>query len=448
MRSYFCYLIGIILFVVIVRCSSDENVDGDIINEGAVTEIGVPLGPPIIADIGPSGGVITSADEVLTVTVPPGAVTTNTTFSVQPVEDFCPGGMGSYRLLPEGMTFAAPVTITFHYTEEDLEGTLSELLDIAYQETDQIWYALSGVILDEQSRTISVDVTHFTDWALASSLRIQPRSPAIPVVEKGATYKLHLEGIKHTSAKSLPGDLVLLPRKYPATFPATWYVNGVPNGNSNVGTISADNNNHVTYHAPDNVPANNPVLVSAELTDFEVWDRVNGKLVRLDKVICMKRIMIRPDEYNFTLEVDFNQDNACAVPGIKYHDFVTFDVQVKKVEGQEMVTFGEFLNEDATTNPFKVPIEECYLSCSTGGEGLINVKSASGDASYEENRLVISLLNTDVTTATHILTCPEDDALRTPIPYQDFSWQFEFALSSDSTQTITHPYYNVHLIPK
>jgi hypothetical protein len=448
MRSYFCYLIGILLFVVIVRCSSDENVDGDVINEGAVTEIGVPLGPPITADIGPSGGVITSADEVLRVTVPPGAVATNTTFSVQPIEDFCPGGMGSYRLLPEGMTFAAPVTITFHYTEEDLEGTLSDLLDIAYQGTDQIWYALSGVILDEQSRTISVDVTHFTDWALASSLRIQPQSPAIPVVEKGATYKLHLAGIKHSTSKSLPGDLVLLPRKHPATFPATWFVNGVQNGNSNVGTISTDNNNHVTYHAPANVPANNPVLVTAELTDFEVWDRVNGKLVRLDKVICMKRIMIRPDEYNFTLEVDVNFDHGCGVIGIKYHDFVTMDVQVKDIDGQETVTFSEIINEDATTNPFKVTIGDCTVSCSTGGPGVVNVTSAFGDTSFEEDRLIISLFNTEFSTGTHTIECLEGERISTPIPSQEYQWQFPFVLSSENTQIHVHELYNVYLIPK
>jgi len=454
MRTYFGCLIVILFLLVIVRCRSDENVNGDIDNEGAVTEIGVPLGPPITADIGSSGGVITSADQVLTVTVPPGAVATNTTFSIEPIEDFCPGGMGSYRLLPEGMTFTKPVTITFHYSEEDLEGTLSEFLDIAYQGPDQIWYALSWVVLDEQSKTISVDVPHFTNWSMASKLRIEPHNPAIPIIEKGATYNLHLAGAKYVR-KPVPADapgeddLPRLPIPLHFPYTATWYVNGVTNGNNNVGTISTINETYVTYHAPDNVPANNPVLVTAELTGFEAWDRVKNEFVKFNKVICMKRIKIKPDEYNFTLEVNFDFENACGLQGVLYHDVVTMDVQVKEIEGRASVFFYNILNEDATTKPLSVKMGDCTASCRTGGEGIINVIHASGEASIDQDRLVVTLSHTGTSNAAINVTCPGSGGQSSTVAFPDYQWQFTFNLSDENEQTVKRaPYFTAKLSPK
>jgi hypothetical protein len=400
-----------------------------------------PTGPPITKNIGPAGGVLTSADNMLTLTVPPDAVKVNTPFSIEPIENFCPGGMRAYRLLPAGMTFTKPVTITFHYTADDLEGTLSALLDIAYQESDGIWYALSGIDVDEQSKTISVGVKHFTDWTNAAKLRIEPRTPAIPVIKKGATYNLHLAGAKDSPPKVIPAgpgevdDLPMLPKKKHVPFTATWYVNGVPNGNANVGTITIDNKTNVTYHAPAKVPANNPVLVTAELTDFEAWVREKKEVVKLNKVICAKRIKIKPDAYDFTFEMDADLPGICGIPGATYHDKFTMDVQVMEVDGQDMVYFFNPVNQDAEINPSSFKNGDCTVSCPDRGPGFYNVTSYSGVASIDDDQLVLTIGHTS-TSAPKISVACKDYHNETGVPFPAHQRDFTFKLSAEGPQII------------
>ena len=454
MKTLCWYVLAASMLMLMVRCSSDENLNEGGGDEAVATEIGAPIGPVVTENIGASGGVITSGDGRLTITVPPGAVAVNTIFSIEPVEDFCPGGMGSYRLLPEGTTFSEPVKITFHYNDDDLEGTLSEFLDIAYQGTDNKWYALSWVILDEQSNHISVDVRHFTNWALASKLRIEPRNPLIPVVEKGATYNLHLAGAKDSPPRVIPAgpgevdDLPELPRKKPAPFTATWFVNGVTNGNSNVGTISVDSKTHVTYHAPNHVPANNPVLVAAELTDYEFWDRNKKEITKLSKVVCLKRIKIKPDEYNFTFEFDFHFNNACGLPNVLYRDGLSMDVQVKEVDNRYVVNFYNILNEDATTNPSQRTQDECTDYCLTGGAGLLNVNQATGRVSLDPDQLEITISNANTSPTLFKTVCSNgsEASATIPLPTPPGTWTFD--LSEEKEQTITTDFFTIKLSPK
>jgi len=448
----------ILLVLLAVRCSDDDQLNEQVENEEPeVTEIGASIGDPMTADIGPEGGSLTSEDEQLTITVPAGAITGNTTFSIEPIVDFCPGGIASYRLLPEGLIFSTPVTITFHYTEEDLEGTLSEFLELAYQGSDNIWYSLTWVTVDEAAKTISAPVKHFTRWSVASKLRIEPRRPAIPVIEKSSTLNLHLAGAKDIPPKKLPPDNpgedelppLPMPKKKHVPFKATWFVNGVSNGNDNVGTISVRDEIKVTYHAPAEVPVNNPVLVSAELTDFEAWDKVDGKIKKLNKVILYKRIKIKPDEYNFTLEVKYNADNPCGVPGQQYKDAVEMDVQVKRQDGNETVTFSHIVNQDATVTPFQVKLESCTYSCFTGGEGIINVTKGIGTVPTQSNGLVIDLKNTNSTSPGSQMECPNQPTIPPIINTnpEDY-FHFEFALSSDEDQIINNGVLWAKLSPK
>ena len=115
-----CSLYVIVVVLYSISCSDNEN--GNVVSpEPAVTEIGTPTGDPVTKDIGGAGGTITSGDGKLDVVVPAGALSNSVTFSIQPVENFCPGGRVVYELLPEGLTFSQPVTLVFHYTEADME---------------------------------------------------------------------------------------------------------------------------------------------------------------------------------------------------------------------------------------------------------------------------------------------------------------------------------------
>jgi hypothetical protein len=231
------------IFLALISCHDEaETPDDSISGEPAVTEIGIPIDNAVTAQIGSSGGSLSSKDGKLTITVPTNAVNANTTFSIQPIISFCPGGTAAFRLLPEGLTFSTPVTLTFHYTAEEMEGTSPEFLGIAYQGTDKIWYRLPAAVVDASAKTVSVPVKHFTDWAVLDRLTIEPHEPAILEVKAGETITLYLDG-----AEDLPplpsgpaptnnpspdeDELPPLPPRIP--FVARWSVNGVLNGNAN-----------------------------------------------------------------------------------------------------------------------------------------------------------------------------------------------------------------------
>ncbi|MVM35201.1 hypothetical protein GO755_34575 [Spirosoma sp. HMF4905] len=134
--------------------------------QGVVYDKGTPVGEPVRKAIGPEGGTLASADGTLTLTIPAGAVAKTTTFTVQPVTPTLPGLIGglSFRLLPEGQTFAQPVKLQYHYDTTSLDGTSSQLLFMAYQGSDGYWKALTNTELDESAQTLTVTTKHFSDW--------------------------------------------------------------------------------------------------------------------------------------------------------------------------------------------------------------------------------------------------------------------------------------------
>ncbi|WP_266364778.1 hypothetical protein [Tellurirhabdus rosea] len=132
---------------------------------GAVTPVGTPVGTLLTAVIGPAGSSIESEDKRIRVDIPAGALTSNQTISVQPLDqNHCPGGTGqAFRLLPHGLTFDQPATISFRYGNEDLTNFAAEALAIVYQTDKDIWEAPVGQELDKNRKTISVKTTHFSD---------------------------------------------------------------------------------------------------------------------------------------------------------------------------------------------------------------------------------------------------------------------------------------------
>src|SRR3954453_3032977 len=89
--------------------------------------VGAIAGDAVSANIGAAGGIIASADKRITVTVPAGALTVDTTIGVQPIENTDAAGFGmAYRLTPDGQKFAKPVTVAFTYGNGDLDSTYAE----------------------------------------------------------------------------------------------------------------------------------------------------------------------------------------------------------------------------------------------------------------------------------------------------------------------------------
>lgn len=432
--------------------------------EPAVTGVGIPDGPAVTTEIGPSGGSLSSADGILDITIPPGAVSSNTTFSVQPIANFCPGGKFAYRLLPEGLTFTNPVTLTFHYTDEDIAGTLPEFLGIAYQGGDKIWYRLPSAIVDDVSKTISVQIKHFTDWTYIAALEISPSAPAVPVLQVNETLNLLVSGIdlageEEDELPPLPtnppdnpstNEDYLPPLPQPQPFRATWFVNGEQNGNAEVGTISfaesSGDLNIFTYKAPPTAPAANPVLIKVEITGLRQWTMIGGnpRVTTRNMVVLFKRIKIM-EELDFKLKVEAVNVNFECTLQQDYYDSANMDVHV----AGRNVTISNIANHMASVIPETVSLgESCSMTCN-GGVGRINISSATGEITEESGtaQLRITFLNTGAVVPSTKLVCSGEEVTTTPPPLGDESVPMNFALR-DTTQVATNLIWTWTLTPK
>lgn len=259
----------------------------------AVTQPGTPDGDPVSASLNSVGGSLTSPDGKLTITVPEGALSEPTTLSIQPITNGAPGSHGpAYRLLPDGQAFAKPVTLTFHYTDNDVDGSAPQLLGVATHLSDGTWQAIGGPQIDEAARTVSISTSHFSDWSTFEGLKLFPTSGTvmvnktkelsirycaaagdsygmIPIGETGYLYNCDLVmNSKKIIAKDTGAGgeeiipLIPLPTPGHSTWEVlSWAANGIDGGNNTVGRISTEG----VYTAPASVPKNNPVAVSAKI---------------------------------------------------------------------------------------------------------------------------------------------------------------------------------------
>ncbi len=114
-----------------------------------------------------TGGSLTSRDKLVTLTLPPGAVSGPTEISIQEITNLAPGGVGSaYLLGPEGTTFPTPVQIAM---KASLATTSLDGLTIAFQEKGQgYWIRLMDVARDAAAETLTASTTHFSGWSIVA----------------------------------------------------------------------------------------------------------------------------------------------------------------------------------------------------------------------------------------------------------------------------------------
>jgi hypothetical protein len=233
---------------------------------------GTPTDDPVTATIGPEGGRLASADGVLTLEIPPGAVSAPTEFGIQPITNTA-GGLGNgYRLTPEGQAFLKPVRLTFGYAEEELEGAQPGGLGLAFQDAKGVWWAHLGTELDEASRTLSVETRHFSDWVRKTFWVFIPKEARLKVGESIGLMVVACVREEYVGP-SPDEDELLVPLIQERELcdhsvrTGKWAVNGIPGGNSAHGTVTPlQPSSRATYTAPAQVPSPNPVTVTADLT--------------------------------------------------------------------------------------------------------------------------------------------------------------------------------------
>lgn len=257
----FAILLSGVLAATLVACEEDQPgspTGGAEVRPGKVCPVGTKWGEAATATIGPAGGTLTSSDERLTIRVPAGAVETNQAFSIQPITGTAPQALGhGFRLEPHGVTFKKPVIITVHYGSGHLEGTLSEALALAYQTDKGVWRLAAGSKVDTAAHTVSVETTHFSDWAVLQRALLVP---SVGFVKPGESLGLEVRLLDDDLVVPLVNDTdVPEPYESPSTVVdyTSWKLVGT--GKLTPAAWKA------MYNAPATPPARNPVAVTIRL---------------------------------------------------------------------------------------------------------------------------------------------------------------------------------------
>ena len=246
---------------------------------------GAPTGTATTQVIGAEGGTIISADSSLTITIPVGAVSANTTFSIQSITNQVPTALGlSYRLLPEGTHFAQPVTISFHYTDSLIEGTREEDLFIASQDSVGFWRVQLNSVLNTTARTLSVKSDHFSDWAFYTKYLLFVYKPSLDFKEVTDMW-IRRVSIEKNGDTYTAIDTTLPPQSDRAQWSLT--------GQGALHT-SSGNTMYTVYIAPEAEPTPNPVIVTAKI------ESVNGN------VTLARRIYIAHSFFEIVYEGNTN----------------------------------------------------------------------------------------------------------------------------------------------
>ncbi|CCH53142.1 hypothetical protein BN8_02214 [Fibrisoma limi BUZ 3] len=251
---------------------------------GEPTEAGQPAGMPVTKTIGPAGGVIMLPDNHLTLTIPAGAVTKETTITVQPIENKAFGGAGqAYQITPNELPLQKAATLSWQYTPEDLDGSAPEALGLAYQDKNGVWQGRTDVKLDKAQQTASASVSHLAHWSFYEQFQIKVDRKVIAPTEQANLVVYYQLGASDPKG---PNDLesLLAPLTPLKTLSASrvvrWTINGVTAGvghsdnYANAGQLTEDRSlAKAAYDAPTREPETNPVAIAAEV-DLKQFGRI------------------------------------------------------------------------------------------------------------------------------------------------------------------------------
>jgi hypothetical protein len=392
------------------------------------TEPGTPDGTAIAKNIGSAGGTVVSADSMMELVIPAGALSTNTAISIQPITNTVPGGTGKgYRCLPDGQQFAKDITLKIRYTASDLAATDFNCMGIAFQNADRYWQVVNGFTNDSIAKVISVPVNHFTDYTIFHLFDIVPAERSLKPNASG-TFKIDFDAFLLTRSETvqlitLAGDL--------EDHPVVWKANGVVNGNATHGTIRGDFPD-ATYTAPASAPSQNPVSISA---DINLPFTLAGK--HFNKVTLVAYAHIRA-AYKFSLRYEFSGTDACGQNGQNEFDVAEMQVHVNDTT----VTFSNFVNQAPTAiQPASIAVDiDCTLTAVAGATGQINIVSGTGEVikgtGGNEDWLFLHIKNSGATSNSCSVKCPnQPDATIVSHTWADVNLVLAFTLK-DSLQTL------------
>ena len=245
---------------------SEPEPDPVIPTQGTPTGVGKPIGASVSSKIGPAGGSIATDDKMLTLTIPAGALTRDTTITLQPVENKAWGGAGpGYVLGPENLEFEKPATLTWNYTDQDLVGSAPEALGIAFQQADRSWQGRRNVVVDKAQKKASTPIDKLLSVAFYEAYYMTPSEGSLVPAEH-VDLKIFFHPGREDESGLTPLSMPALLRKEDVR---NWKLNGkdaTGNPDPQLGTLGATGNGaSATYVAPSRVPNPNQAAVSVEV---------------------------------------------------------------------------------------------------------------------------------------------------------------------------------------
>jgi len=112
------------------------------------------------------GGVVVSSDGLAKLTIPPGALTQSTSFTIVPTSLAPPGALGAaYVLSPEGTKFAVPAELDITYAPSALGSTPASDVVMATA-VNAAWEPQLGTLVDTQLHVVAALISHLSTWAL------------------------------------------------------------------------------------------------------------------------------------------------------------------------------------------------------------------------------------------------------------------------------------------
>ncbi len=263
--------VGLLSLLAAAGCggSGEDDAPPPAPGQGIATPVGEAVDAAVITTIGAAGGELESADGMVRLQIPAGALAADQVVGVQRITNLAPGALGeAWRLTPEGVTFATPARLTFHFTPSGIGGSAPELLRIASQDSQGYWALHEDVTLDAEEGTVAVSTRHFSDWSLVTGALLSPRSATI---KPGEQLPLTLVVCERVPRDDLLAPLIAecRPSQVIRSLTRNWSVNGVPGGDGTVGTVVVQENRSAVYTAPAIAPQPATVAVSTQYSSLQ-----------------------------------------------------------------------------------------------------------------------------------------------------------------------------------
>jgi hypothetical protein len=361
-------------------------------NTAAVTDIGTPVGDPITKTIGAAGGTIISADGRAELNIPAGALSSDLAISIQPITNEMPNGVGiAYDFLPNGTKFLTPAVLTFHYTDDDVNGTDPYLINMATQDSLNEWEADIYKDVDTVAKTIVFDIEHFSPKGFAADIKVQapPKLSSLDgtdfyendhsdlVVSQGVTPA-------QRTGDSDPALAFTLPKPKPVSDDKV--SNWTLTAGSDNGSLSATKGSTVTYTAPGTITKDKTVTASVKVSlDAVSMSRKKQKSsVSSGSQTLSIRLHLHPTIISYSVKVNYNIPDISGYSQ-QYHDEAVFEVDIKS---SKIITIPalKIQNEPPSVTPPYRKVGKTESQWKADPFGIVNVVGGTGSVSNDPTR--------------------------------------------------------------